>query len=361
MTLVLDDSLFDDPQRLVAADQGGVLRQAALAGAQVRSAWESAAEADLGELGEQRPRALVLLARPGVAPAAFRLLAALVAGTAPCPVITAEVMPTWVGPLDVVLAHTEQEGDSQLAESVAEATRRGAAVVLTSGSEGPVAAAGAGRAKMLSPRVPVPAPLSFAHVFAAGLRVLVELGLLRCDGDELADELDAEAARSRPDNETATNPAKSLALRLADRTPLLWGLDQISTAAGAHGAFALAAHAGVPCDVADLAHAATRPALHRAAISEGSERDIFADPEDQAAALRVFLLSARYDVRAEAGERAAIESLPGADLVTPGEQVRDDAVLRSAVLALRFDLAAVYLGLAAGTAHGSGPQALALR
>lgn len=359
MSLVLDDSLFDDPQRLAAADAGGALRQAALAGAQVRSAWEVAAEADLGELGEQRPRAVVLLARPGVAPAAHRLLAALAAPTAPCPVVLADVMPPWVGPLDVVLAHTEQEGDSPLAEAVAEATRRGAAVVLTSGSEGPVAAAGAGRAKMLSPRVPVPAPLTFGHVFAAGLRVLVELGLLRCDGDELADELDAEAERSRPDNEPATNPAKSLALRLADRSPLLWGLDPVSAAAGAHGAFALAAHAGLLCDAAELSQAATRPALHRAATAGTSERDLFADPEDQAAALRVFLVSARYDLHAEAGERAAVESLPGADLVTPGEAVRDDAVLRSALLAVRFDLAAVYLGLAAGTANG--PQALALR
>ena len=359
MTRVLDDTLFDDPQRLAAADGGESLRQAALAGAQVRSVWEVASEVGLDELAEQRPRALVLVARPGVAPAAFRALAALVAPTAPFPVVLADVVPPWVGPLDVVVAHTDDEGDSALAESVAAATRRGAGVVLTAGPDGPVAAAGAGRARLLSPRVPVPAALSFGHVFAVGARVLVELGLLSCDGDGIADELDAEAARSRPDNEPATNPAKSLALRLADRSPLLWGLDPVSTAAGEHGAFALAAHAGVVCDVAELAQAATRPALHRAATTEDSGRDLFADPEDQPVALRVFLLSARHDARAEAGERAAAEALPGADLLTPGEAVREDAAARSALLALRFDLAAVYLGLAAGTANG--PQALALR
>lgn len=357
MTLVLDDTLFDDPQRLVAADAGGMLRQAALAGAQVRSAWEAASEVGLDELGDERPRALVLLARPGVGPGAFRMLAALASPAAPFPVLLAETMPAWVGPLDVVLAHTDEEGDAVLAASVAEASRRGATVVLTAGPDGPVAAAGAGRARLVPPRVPVPPSLSFGHVFAVGVRVLVELGLLRCDSDELADELDSETERARPDNEPTTNPAKSLALRLADRSPLLWGLDPVSTATGSHGAFALASHAGVVCDVADVCQARTRPALLRAATTGDSGHDIFADPEEQSAALRVFLLSARYDERADVEERVAADSLPGADLVTPGESVRADAVLRSALLALRFDLASVYLGLAAGT----GPQALALR
>jgi hypothetical protein len=358
---VLDDSLFDDPDRLADADVRGLLRLAALAGAQVRSAAETAAETGLDDLRDGRPRALVLLARPGVGSAVCRLLSALLGSSCPVPVVIAESAPAWIGPLDVVFAHTDDVGDSTLAESVSMATSRGATVVLAAPPDGPVAAAAAGRAKLLSPKIPVPPGLSFAHAFTVGVTVLVAMGLLRADIEMLADELDREAERAHPIHEPLMNPSKSLALRLADRTPLLWGMDQVSTAAAAHGAFALGCHAGVPCEVLGYSQAVTEHALYRVAASLGSEADIFADPEDNPGGLlRVFLISARYDAYAEAAERAAVRSLPGADLVTPGESVRDDAVLRSALLAARFDFASVYLGLAAGTLNGPGWQALAV-
>ncbi|MGP4021143.1 hypothetical protein [Saccharopolyspora sp. 5N708] len=359
---MLDDSLFDDPARLADVDSSGLLRLAALSGAQVRAAMETATEIGLDDLADGRPRALVLLARPGVGPAVCRLLAALTGPRCPVPLVIAESIPAWVGALDVVFAHTDDVGDAVLAESVSVACRRSATVVLAVPSDGPVAAAGAGRAKLLSPRIPVPPALSFAHVFAAGLSTFAALGLLRFDAEELADELDREAERAHPSHESLINPAKSLALRLADRTPLLWGLDPVSTAVAAHGAFALGSYAGVPSDVADYPQAATERALHRVAAGIGSEADLFADPEDNSAALlRVFLVSARHDAQGEVFERAAMRDLPGADLVTPGESVRADAVLRAAALATRFDLAAVYLGLAAGTLNGPGWPALAVR
>ncbi|MCI2422172.1 hypothetical protein MOQ72_32550 [Saccharopolyspora sp. K220] len=358
---MLDDSLFDDAARLADVDAGGLLRLAALSGAQVRAAMETASEVGLDDLADGRPRALVLVARPGVGPAVCRLLAALLGPRCPVPVVVAESIPAWIGALDVVFAHTDDVGDAVLAESISVACRRNATVVLAVPSDGPVAAAGAGRAKLLSPRVPVPPALSFAHVFAAGISTIAALGLLTFDAEQLADELDREAERAHPSHESLINPAKSLALRLADRTPLLWGIDPVSTAVAAHGAFALGSHAGVPSYVADYPQAATERALHRAAAAVGSEADLFADPEDNPGALlRVFLVSARHDAQGEVFERAATRDLPSADLVTPGESVRADAVLRSAALATRFDLAAVYLGLAAGTLNGPGWPALAV-
>ncbi|MDR4215796.1 hypothetical protein FO492_23175, partial [Bacillus paralicheniformis] len=55
----------------------------------------------------------------------------------------------WVGPLDVVITHTEDPGDRVLAEYIGRATRYGATVVVTAPPDGPVAAAGAGRAFLL--------------------------------------------------------------------------------------------------------------------------------------------------------------------------------------------------------------------
>ncbi|GAA0526892.1 hypothetical protein GCM10011581_12610 [Saccharopolyspora subtropica] len=358
---MLDDSLFDDPARLADVDTGGLLRAAALAGAQVRAAVETAAEVGLADLADGRPRALVLLARPGVGPAVCRLLAALAGPRCPVPVVISDVVPAWIGALDVVFAHTDDVGDAVLAESVSVACRRGATVVLAVPADGPVAAAGAGRARVLPPRIPVPPALSFAHALTVGLCTLKALGLLDFDADQLADEMDKEAERAHPGHESLTNPAKSLALRLADRAPLLWGIDPVSTAVALHGAFALGCHAGVACDVADYSQAVTEWALHRAAAAVGTESDIFADPEDTPGApMRVFLVTTRHDERGELHERAAARDLPGADIVAPGDSVRADAVLRSAALATRFDLAAVYLGLATGTVNGPGWPALAV-
>ncbi|MDQ3904765.1 MAG: hypothetical protein M3300_04790, partial [Actinomycetota bacterium] len=66
--------------------------------------------------------------------------------------------------------------------------------------------------------------------------------------------------------------------------------------------------------------------------------------------------AARY----QAERAAALEALPGADLVTADEElmVRHDdpgaATYAAAVLGLRFDFAALYLGLGRGLLGGPG-------
>ena len=69
--------LLDEAERLEATDTSGLLRGAATAGAQVRSTAAAAQEAGLRRLVGERPRALVLLTRPGAAPAVTPLLLAL--------------------------------------------------------------------------------------------------------------------------------------------------------------------------------------------------------------------------------------------------------------------------------------------
>ncbi|MBE9376359.1 hypothetical protein IQ251_18060 [Saccharopolyspora sp. HNM0983] len=361
MIRVLDDTLFDDPGRLADADVRGLLRAAALAGAQVRSTAEAISDAGLDGLADGRPRAVVLLARPGVGPAACRLLAALAGPRCPVPVLVTEVLPAWVGALDVVFAHAHDGGDQQLAEDVATAARRGASVVLAAPDEGPVAAAGEGRARLLPPRVSVPPELSFGYVLAAGLGVFGALNLVDADLGALADELDREAERAHLSHESLSNPAKTLALRLADRTPLLCGTDEPGAAVAGHAAFALAAHAAVAGQDTSYAQATKQPALHRAAASGGSEADLFADPGEGGAAYRVCLIAVGAGEAAERRVQAAERDFPGADLVAPADPVGNDPVARAAVVATRFDLASVYLGLAAGTLGGPGRSAMAMR
>ena len=52
-------------------------------------------------------------------------------------------------------------------------------------------------------------------------------------------------------------------------------------------------------------------------------------------------------------------ALPGAEVLAPIEDISADAPTCAAVLALRFELAALYLGLASGTTGGSGRYASA--
>ncbi|WP_410620631.1 hypothetical protein [Amycolatopsis sp. cmx-8-4] len=357
MPTVLDDTLLDDPARLAEADSAGLLRAAAMAGAQVRAAAELAAELGLADrLDVGRPRAVVLIDRPGVSRTVTRLLAALLAPSCPVPVVVAEVVPTWIGALDVVFAHTDDPDDRELAASLARAARFGASVVLSAPADGPVAAAVAGKGLLLAPRIPVPAELAFPRGLAAGLLTANALGLLLADVQVLADQLDLEAEKDYLARDSFENPAKALALRVADRVPLLWGLDPVAVAVGEHAAHAFAAHAATVCDVEDFRQALARPALRRVAQSGGAERDIFADPDDPPGDIqtRVLLLSVRTGPATDAARYQAEDLLPGADVIVPAEEIETDEIVRAAVLALRFELAAVYLGLAAGSIGGAG-------
>ncbi|WP_133852733.1 SIS domain-containing protein [Labedaea rhizosphaerae] len=350
---MLDDTLLDDPGRLAEVDAEGLLRAAAMAGAQVRATAEAAGEFGLDRLRGTRPRAVLLLTRPGVSQSAVRVLLAILQPVCPAPVVVTDIVPSWIGPLDVVIAHTDDPGDHVLAESIDRAVRYGATVMLTAPSEGPVAAAGGGRAILLPPRLPVPPGFRFPRAFTAGLIVANAAGLLSVDLNNLADELDREAEKDHLQHESFVNPAKALALRLAEHTPLLWGLDDVATAVTRHAASVLASQAAVVADASGYQQATTKIALHRAAVqSTTSGEDIFADPDldgPQGGGLRVVLVEVRSDERSLAARRAATEALPGTEVLSVAEEVTGDDATRAAVIALRFELAALYLGLAAGT------------
>jgi hypothetical protein len=362
VTPIPDDTLLDDPGRLIEVDSDGLLRAGAMAGAQVRATIAAATESNLARLEGVRPRALVLVTRPGLGPAAWRILAALLQPSCPVPLVLTDDVPSWIGPLDVVLGHTDDPGDSVLAESVDRAARFGASVVITAPEDGPVAAAAAGKAVLITPRVHVPPGFGFARVLSAGLLAVRALGFLDTDVDALADELDREAERDHMQHETFVNPAKSLALRLAERSPLLWGLDDVATAVAGHAVQVLATHTDLVCDVAGYPQAMSGTALHRAAVQASSGQDIFADPDDldpgQVSPLRVFLLAVRT-APGDPVRRQAAETLPGAEVIALMEEISADAAACAAVLALRFELAALYLGLASGTTGGSGRYATA--
>ena len=363
---MVDEELLDDPERLQAGQSGQLLRAAAMSGAQVRATLQAAAEARLNEaLGGARPRALVLLSRPGAGSSAATILRALLGAGCPVPVVATDATPPWIGPLDVLVGYTADQNDRPLADSVDLATRRGAHVVLTAPPDGPVAAAAAGRALLLTPRVTPPPTLALPTALTAGLLVACALGLLATDLEALADELDREAERNHPLHESFVCPAKALALRLAGHGPLLLGLDPVATAVAKHAAATLGAHAGLLAVATGYRELLAQPALHQAAVHATAESTVFRDPfldagvdgdgdGDASQALRVMLLAIRTDDAAGVARQAATGALATADVLVPGDEVSGDEPLLAALLASRFDVAALYLGLATGTLGGPG-------
>ena len=371
MIQVLDDTLLEDPVALATVDSAGFLRSAATAGAQLRSAAQAAEEAGIERaLGGARPRSLILLRRPGTSRSAANIVAALLGDNCPVPVVLTDTAPSWVGPLDVLVAHTADPGDRELADSVHRAVVRGCEVVLSAPMEGPIAAAGAGAARLLEPRVPVPPGLDLPRALAAGLVTVSALGLLSADLEVLATELDREMERDHLSHEPFVNPAKALALRLADHTPLLWGTDAVAREVAGHAASTLARHAGVVAHVAGVAEAASSIALQRLLVGAAAHSDVFHDPFDDprpggsAAPPRVMLLSTEDGDPTAATLRLAGRTWPDADTVYPVEEVppgtREGVLRRAVLIAARFDLAAIYLGLASsvlGADPSLGPDA----
>jgi len=363
-----DEALLDDADALAAADTAGVLRAVAGAGAQVRHGLTRAAEAPLDRLGDDLPRTVVIAARGG-ARAVGEAVAALAGPGSPVPVVCrpGDVLPGWVGPLDLVVS-VSMSGQSQPAVKLAaEAGRRGARV-LTVGAEQSLLAEVSAQVRGVHVPVAQPgreatsAPTSRTSLWAMLTPVLVattQVGLTDTGTGALglvADVLDEEARLNGPATESFTNPAKSLALELAEAIPVFLGDGPTSGVAARRAASVLARTARVPAvagtlpdDAADVVATfggpfATRP--------EDVFADPFEDPAPAAARLRLVLLHEGGTSAASVVELAERSGVRVSEVVAE----QPDPLRRFAVLGARTDFAAVYLALALGLDPAASPH-----
>jgi hypothetical protein len=111
----------------------------------------------------------------------------------------------------------------------------------------------------------------------------------------------------------------------------------------------------VVAHAAEVADGVAASGLMRALLQGSPSDDIFHDPFDdppgaEAPPLRVLLIGTGEDDPSRVALRRTGRELPAADVVHPVDEVargvRHAALLRAALLASRFDVAAVYLGLA---------------
>lgn len=373
----VDEALLDDPDRLREADASGMLRALASAGAQVREAAALAAEANLTALADEgRPRAVVV-AGAGTAARTGDLLETVAGPRCPVPVVghRSPGVPGWVGAADAVIA-VSASGRSPEALAAAEAgARRGARLVAIGPPDSELQAV-AERARAPYVAVPrrAPARVSLWALTVPVLLAARALGLVRiaeADLAETAARLDADAERCRPTAESFVNPAKALALDLANSIPVVWGSTPLATVAARRVGDMISTNARYPVVAGALAEAGRG----RVGLLDGvygglveAERDIFADPGEQPEPTRLRLLVLRdggiADDEPGAGEPQAV-SERRADAVAEmaarrgvrcGEIRAEGAspLERLASLIAVPDFASVYLGLA----HGLDPTAV---
>nr|NLI49595.1 hypothetical protein [Propionibacterium sp.] len=335
-----DDSRLDDPEALRAGD--AVLRPLAEAGARLRREAANAEPALAGLGNEGRPRAVI-----AVGPEA-RLLRAVLEPSCPVPFVAWSNLglPGWVGPLDVVIVL----GGSGIKpfDCVHEALRRGSRVILTARPGTDLANRAESRLTTLLPSTTTD-PLCRA---IAALMALHALGLAPyVDPQAIADRMDAVAAECAHSRDIAANPAKMLALELADAQPLIWGGSVLAARASRRIAEAVRSASGRVALAADASELVPL-------LAETRPRDLFSDPfEDQGSDRRPSLVIVEDGLGDAAAdeERDLLEKRARlADVrVSRLEHAADSELVRYATVLQKGRFAAAYLGIAMGRPPGS--------
>jgi hypothetical protein len=338
MSTYFDESRLDDEAALAAVDVR--LRTLAESGARVRREagdTREATEEAVAASGDARPRA-VIAAGPD-----SRLLRAVLEPWCPVPFVAwpGPALPGWAGSLDLVVMLAPERSDPAAASAVAEAVRRGCQVVVACHPGSMVAEHAQGRWTTILP-TSTGDQLATAVVM---LDYLHRVGLgPQSDADEVARALDDVALACSPHRDLAVNPAKMLAIALADSTPLVWGGSVLAARAARRVAEQLRRASGRSALAGDAEHLlpvieATRP------------RDVFDDPFDGGGAgeprpLLLVLDDGSEDpvCREQRGELRAAAAAVGVRVETLSSE-GDSEVGRYASLLLQGTYAAEYLRL----------------
>ncbi|HVT66928.1 MAG TPA: SIS domain-containing protein [Trebonia sp.] len=246
---------LDDPEIVEAGDPGGMLRQVASSAAQVRTALRACAEADLSAIGPQtRPRAIVVAGSGGAGGSAFAgdALTAICGTGAPVQVTTVAgwQLPGWIGAADLVMAVSRSGHTAETLALASEAARRGCDLVAVGAPGSPLAEL-AVRARGAFIPVTAQGPAR-AMPWALTVPLLVcaaRLGVARLEEasyEAAAAAMEDVSHQCRPSSESFVNPAKSLALDLVGRLPVIWGGSPVAAAAARRFASQLAANAKYP-------------------------------------------------------------------------------------------------------------------
>ena len=199
-----------------------------------------------------------------------RLLRAVLEPWCPVPFVAwpSPALPGWAGSLDLVVVLAPDGADTGTASAVAEAVRRGCQLVVACPPGSTVAEHAAGRWSTILPTA-TRDQLATAVVM---LRFLDRVALgPSADPEEVATALDDVATACSPHRDIAVNPAKVLAITLADANPLVWGGSVLAARAARRVAESIRRASGRTALAGDAEHLLP-------VIEAARPRDVFDDP-----------------------------------------------------------------------------------
>jgi hypothetical protein len=259
---VFDDSSLENRDALASADP--IFRRLAEAGARVRRETSEALEPIAALRDLPQPRAVI------AAGSEARFIRAMLEPVCPVPFVAwpSHGLPGWVGALDLVVVMASDHATPGLIGTVHEAVRRGAQLIIACPKASLIAEHAGSRSTTLLPTATAD-PLAAAIVTLAGLNEM-QLGP-EVRPDLVAEAMDLVAEECSPFADVAENPAKDLAMGLADAQPLVWGGSVLAARASRRLAEALRAASGRAALAADADE--LLPLLETV-----GPRDPFADP-----------------------------------------------------------------------------------
>src|SRR5215218_4252033 len=268
---IFNDGWLDDEKALAGADS--ILRRLAEAGARVRREAADSAEPVNQLLGLPRPRAVI------AAGTEARFIRAMLEPVCPVPFVAwpTHGLPGWVGALDLVVVMASEGAPAGVIATVHEAVRRGSQLLIACARPSMIAEHAASRSTIMLPTATAD-PLAAAIVVLDGLHKM-QLGP-EVRPELVADAMDKVAEECSPLADVSENPAKDLAMGLADAQPLVWGGSVLAARASRRLAEALRAASGRAALAADADELLP-------IVETAGPRDPFEDPfEDGAPADR---------------------------------------------------------------------------
>ncbi len=330
---------LDDAGALRAADPGGMLEAVVSLPRHCREGHR--AGRDASNLPSADGATAIAFCGMGGSAVSGDVLRTLYADRLPIPVtvVRSPELPEFCGPHTLVLVSSYSGTTAETLACFEEAVSRGCrVVVVTSGGELERRAAELRRGLITVPGGLMPRA-ALGYLALGTLGALEAMGVipdLAADLDEATGELEALLVEAGPDVPSPSNPAKSLAVRLGDRVPVIWGAEGIGAVAAARWKTQCNENAKVPA--------------FAAALPEVDHNEVVGWSVGRGAAFSVVALrhagehpdvAARFPLSLEIARSAGLQS---EEVWARGRS----ALARLLSLVLSGDLVSVYLGIERG-------------
>lgn len=342
---------LDDLPALRALDRSDFLGSTASAGEQIRTCVESVNRQRLAVLGTRKTPRAILITGMGGSGFSGQVVAVLAGAMSPIPVVAHRgyLLPSWVGPQDVVIAVSASGHTEETIAAAAGGRGRGSFLICLAPSDSPLAAQAQKSREGLHLEINTLGRMPRASLWTLLSPILLAVSQLRAL--DVEDEAlwgakraaDAMMERCLPEVPFAENPGKQLGAVFATTSPVLWGVGSLGPVFAYRAMCQLAENAKI-----FAVHGEMPEAQHNQVSVFGGPfagRNVRGARRPHLVLLEDVTLADRMVQRLEVTrDLAAATGMALTELQTEG----DTPLQRFAHLTALIDYASVYAGLALG-------------